>query len=279
MIVDTHVHVLAEDAAKYPRPNQGPADQSKWPNFSGEDLLKAMDDNGIDRALVVQAYHTYKFDNAYAVDVARKYAGRMTAVVVIDQSQPDAPDLISDLVENNGVQGVRLMKVRKNIYGDPQTFPLWERMRDLKLGVCFNKVDTPELPELQVILERFPEVPIALDHSWAGVLDTARPPYSELKPVMEMARYPNLFLKVAPNITHDLIDLKGDSKRFWNMTLEHYGAERVMWGSNYPAHWNHYGKIKERLHIMRDELSFLSAEQQRWIFGDAALRVWPKRAH
>ena len=44
----------------------------------------------------------------------------MTTVIaiVIDQSLPDAPDLISDLAENNGVRGLRLMKVRKKIYGD-----------------------------------------------------------------------------------------------------------------------------------------------------------------
>jgi hypothetical protein len=29
-----------------------------------------MDENGTDRALVVQAYHTYEFDNSYAIDVA-----------------------------------------------------------------------------------------------------------------------------------------------------------------------------------------------------------------
>ena len=132
------MRVSAEDIAKYPRRGQGPAEQAKWPNFSGEALIKAMNENGIDRALVVQAYHTYKFNNAYAIDVALKYPDRMQSVVVIDQTLPDAPDLISDLAENKGVRGVRLMRVRKNIYGDPQTFPLWERMRRQIFGPRAN---------------------------------------------------------------------------------------------------------------------------------------------
>lgn len=275
MIVDTHVHVLSDDAAKYPHHSKGPEGQSKWPPFTGEMLVQEMDEAGIDRALTVQAYHTYHFDNSYAIDIALKYPKRFQSVAVIDQSQPDAPNLVSELVANRGVRGLRMMKVRKNIYGDPQTFPLWERIRSLKIAICFNKIDTVDLPELKVILERFPEVPVALDHSWAGPLDQEDAPYSGFKQLMEFSRYPNLFLKIAPNITYDLIERKGDPKRFWNMVIEHYGANRLMWGSNYPAHWNVFGKVKPRLEIMRKELSYLSAEDQRWIFGESALRLWP----
>lgn len=46
-------------------------------------------------------------------------------------------------------------------------------------------------------------------------------------------------------------------------------------GSNYPAHWHKYGHIKERLAIMEEDFSFLSAEDRRWIFGEAALSLWP----
>jgi len=275
MIVDTHVHVLSDDIVKYSRPGKGPSEQPQWPDFTGEMLVQAMDESGIDRALTVQAYHTYRFDNSYAIDVALKHPKRFQSVVVIDQRLPDAPDLLSDLVENHGVRGLRMMKVRDKIYGDPQTFPLWERIRSLKIPVCLNKADTPQIPEIQAMLERFPEVQVALDHSWAGPLDREDPPYSFFKPMMELARYPNLFLKIAPNITYDMIDRKGDPKRFWSMAVEHFGANRLMWGSNYPAHWHLYGKPKERLAIMRKDLDFLSMEDQRWIFGESALRLWP----
>lgn len=62
MIVDTHVHVLSDDTAKYPRPGKGPSVQPQWPDFTGEMLMQAMDESGIDRALTVQAYHTMRKD-------------------------------------------------------------------------------------------------------------------------------------------------------------------------------------------------------------------------
>ena len=36
-----------------------------------------------------------------------------------------------------------------------------------------------------------------------------------------------------------------------------------------------YGHIKERLKIMEEDFSFLSAEERRWIFGETALSLWP----
>ena len=275
MIVDTHLHVVSDDDIRYPKLGKGPAEQPKWPAFTEEMLIRDLDEAGVDRALTVQGFHTYLFDNTYAIDVARHHPKRLQSVVVIDQRLPDAPDLMSDLVENHGVRGVRMMKVRDGIYSDPQTFPLWQRLQALKIPVCLNKAGPEQISEICTMLEKFPEVQLALDHSWAGPLDSADPPYSCFKEMMELSRYPNLFLKVAPNLTYDLIDRKGDSKRFWSMVVEHFGANRVMWGSNYPAHWHLYGKIKPRLDIMRKELAFLSENDQKWIFGESALRLWP----
>jgi hypothetical protein len=48
-----------------------------------------------------------------------------------------------------------------------------------------------------------------------------------------------------------------------------------MWGSNYPAHWHHYGDLKERLAIMQEDFAVLSKEDRNWIFGEAALSLWP----
>lgn len=275
MIVDTHMHVLSPDTARYPRPGQGPSSQPKWPDYTGEMLIADMDRAGIDRALTVQGYHTYHFDNRYAIDVARQFPQRLHSVAVIDHLQPGAPDQLSELVETRGVRGLRLMKVRGRTWGEPQTLALWERIRALRVPVCLNKVDAALIPELQALLERFPEVPIALDHSWAGPLDTEDAPYPFFNAFAGLARHPNLFLKIAPNLTWDIRERRGDPKPFWETVIARFGANRLMWGSNYPAHWRAYGDIPARLATMREELAFLDAESRRWIFGESALRLWP----
>ena len=57
--------------------------------------------------------------------------------------------------------------------------------------------------------------------------------------------------------------------------MEAFGARRIMWGSNYPAHWDHYGTIEDRLPLMQEDFSFLPKADCRAIFGETALRVWP----
>ena len=49
-----------------------------------------------------------------------------------------------------------------------------------------------------------------------------------------------------------------------------------MWGSNYPAHWDKYAQIPERLALTQRDLAFLPEEDRRWILGETALNVWPE---
>ncbi|MBI3918545.1 MAG: amidohydrolase family protein [Betaproteobacteria bacterium] len=53
-----------------------------------------------------------------------------------------------------------------------------------------------------------------------------------------------------------------------------FGARRIMWSSNYPAHPK-FGGIKARLEESKRALAFLSREDQEWIFGKTALSVYP----
>jgi predicted TIM-barrel fold metal-dependent hydrolase len=46
-----------------------------------------------------------------------------------------------------------------------------------------------------------------------------------------------------------------------------------MWGSNFPATFDR--GLKEQFDLAKEDLSFLSAEDQHWIFGETALTLWP----
>lgn len=135
MIVDTHVHVVSDDRKKYPQikdtehagsaPTVADIGQPEWPALTVETLLSTMDECGIDRALLVQTYFTYHFDNSYMIDAALAHPKRFLSVCVIDQLAKDAPDLLTELVEKRGVRGLRMMGARgKGVLGDPRTFPL-----------------------------------------------------------------------------------------------------------------------------------------------------------
>jgi len=53
-----------------------------------------------------------------------------------------------------------------------------------------------------------------------------------------------------------------------------FGANRIMWSSNYPAHPK-FGGIKERLEESRKALAFLSRTEQDRVFGGTASSLYP----
>lgn len=271
MIVDTHVHIVAEDRNKYPPKADAPA----WPVTTAEMLISMMDANGIDRALLVQTYFTYGYDNSYVADSAVAYPDRFLGVCVLDPLAPEAPDQLSELYERGRVRGIRLMNDRKkNVISidDPKTFPLWERIAALKIPVCMAAL-IEDVARVRVPAERFPQVPIALDHLWG--LKVEGPKFETIQPFLELARHPNIYVKTAPNNSVAVREVKGDTQTFYQRIVDTFGAQRIMWGSNYPAHTHAYGGIKERLGLGKADLGFLSADEQKWIFGETALKLWP----
>jgi amidohydrolase family protein len=52
-----------------------------------------------------------------------------------------------------------------------------------------------------------------------------------------------------------------------------FGASRMMWGSNFPA--TNDRSLKEQYDLARNELSFVPEADQRRLFGETALSLWP----
>ncbi len=208
--------------------------------------------------------------------MALKHPKFFQSVVVFDSRRPEVPDILTDMVRNQDVKGLRIMRIAEDIFRDPRSAPTWKRVHELKIPLIIGRVEKQIVPDVKAILDKHPGIQLVLDHSWASPqLAQQDPPYDYFKPLMDLASYPNLYLKVCPNISHDLRARKADSKIFWSMVIEHFGADRLMWGSNYPAYWDTLDKIPERLAIMREDLAYLGKKEQEWIFGETALKLWP----
>jgi predicted TIM-barrel fold metal-dependent hydrolase len=152
---------------------------------------------------------------------------------------------------------------------------LWERAAALKIPVCVA-AELPEIPDALETIARFPQVPVALEHMWG--VEIGDPPYERIAPVLTAARLPNVKLKLAANNSYAAREGAATPRTFFSLLAEHFAPERMMWGSNYPAHWDKYGKIPERLALMRADLAFLGADWNRWFFGESALTFWPSLA-
>jgi predicted TIM-barrel fold metal-dependent hydrolase len=271
MIIDTHVHPIAGDQQKYPR---RPVPPDWVTDTSAETLLSLNRDAGIDKTVLVQGFGPYAYDNSYATDCARSQPDSFVCVVIVDQRQPDAPERLAYWVTERGARGLRLVTNTEpeTQLDDPLTFPVWQRAASLRIPVCiltrFHQVS-----RLQAVLERFPAVSVALDHLGGPRLSDG-PPYQGLQPLFELARFANLYLKFSSETFYAAQRGRSNAKEFFSRVLDRFGAHRLMWGSNFPA--THDRPLKQQLALAREELSFVPAEEQRWLFGETALSLWPE---
>lgn len=283
MVVDTHVHVFTDDRKNYPQirdteragkiPSIAEIGQTEWPLTTVEILMQEMDKAGVDKATLVQAYFVYEYDNRYTIDSVNAHRNRFASVVVLDPLDPKSPDELSRLVENENVAGIRFMRGRlpESSLGKPETFALWDRIEKHKIPLAINDRLT-ELPRVRKPMERYPAVKVALEHAWGHKVGTP-PDFGHLQPLFSLADIPNLYVKTAINNIAAAREEGGTPQQFYARLVEVFGANRIMWSSNYPAHPK-FGSIKSRLDIAKAELAFLSEADQNWIFGETALSVY-----
>lgn len=278
MICDSHVHVVATDTRQYPRIDEG--SEHPHPANPADEMIREMDAAGIARCLAVQAFFTYAYDNRYAVDTARAHPDRFTSVCIVDPVDPASPDRLSDLVENHGVRGLRLMNVRGRTpvrIDDPQTFPLWERASALGITVSVAAL-LVDADAIRAPLERFPDVRILLDDIWGWGVDFAGPFAERMAPALALAAFPNFTLKIGPTITFAAREKGRDPVELYQLLIDRLGADRVMWGSNYPVRWGNQGSLRSRVDGEQKVWSFLPAGDREKVFSGNFNALWPLNA-
>jgi L-fuconolactonase len=274
MIVDTHVHVVSEDQRTYPR-QVTPGAPGEWVrNMSAEMLLSLNAQAGIDKTVLVQAYSAYRYDNSYTADCATGYPDHFASVIILDPLQADTPDDLSYWVRERGMRGLRLFTTTETEgtwLDDPRTFPVWERVISLGIPICIMAL-FHQLPRVRTVLERYPAVTVALDHLAVPRL-SGGPPYDGAQALFDLAQFPNLYVKFSSVNLYAASRGTSNVREFFSRLLDCFGASRMMWGSNFPA--TNDRSLKEQYDLARNELSFVAEADQRRLFGETALSLWP----
>lgn len=276
-LVDIHPHIISDDETRYP-PAPLFGKRSDWsqerPNTVAS-LIAAMDAAGVHKAAVVHSSTTYGFDNSYVVDGCNAYADRLIAVGSVDVAAPDAVNVIRDWV-GKGLKGLRIFTGGSTKDFDPTelenpaAYPAWEMLGKLGIPMCIQ-TGPIGLPQVTDLAKRFANVNIILDHlGRPEVLDG--PPYANAASLFEIAKLPNIYLKLTPRIFGDVKKGKASAESFFPKVVEAFGANRLAWGSNFPTS---PGTLTEILAEARAGLASLSAEDQAWIFGKTAQRLYP----
>ncbi len=270
MIVDTHVHVVSTDKVRHPLA-PGATGWSTEVTNPVEEMIKEMDNAGVDRATLVQPVGTYALDNSYQADSAKRFAGRTVGVGILDPVAPDAADKLTYWITERGMQGVRL--VSQADADDVRANPLWTRAQALGIPISLAGGGQPDrIDKMRAMAARFPGVIMAPDHM-AGWSNAKEHRTAMTRALIDLAALPNAYLRISTTSLAPYGSLDKSEQDMFRRIIEAFRPQRVMWGSNFPS--SREGGYGAQVELGRTALPFLSNEDRRWILGDTALTLWP----
>ena len=279
-IIDSHTHVIAGDSARYPLAPLG-GHRSTWSEERPVDcqgLVDAIDAAGVTRAVVVQASTVYGHDNRYVADSVTAHPDRFVGVFSVDVLAENG------LAETRrwlgrGLSGLRLFTTGTTMPGqatwldDPRSFPVWEFAEAEAVPVCLQ-MTADGIPMLRALLRRFPKVRVLLDHLARPKLADG-PPYEAARSLFELAGHEGVFLKLTNRTLATAKEGASTPQRFVERVVREFGAERIAWGSNFPAA---EGSLASLVREAREALAALPEAQQRMIFAGTIRGLYPALA-
>ena len=278
-VIDIHPHIVSPDTNKYPPTPIGGtrSDWSKERSVDFAQLVAAMDEGGVSKAAIVHSSTTYGFNNDYVADSIAGQRRRFTGVFSVHVLEPDAPQKMR-YWHSRGMDGMRIylrgstIKTAWMAIDDPRAAPAWRCAADMGISVCVNVLAQGEgTGQIRAILQAYPSVPLVIDHLGRPPIEDG-PPYAMAKEFFDLAKFPNVYLKLTPSGIDAARKGKATLETYLARLVKEFGAHRIAWGSNFPAA---AGSLKEIVEGSRRTLSSLSATDREWIFGRTAETLYP----
>lgn len=280
MIIDSHCHAWRFWPYEPPVPD---------PTSRGtvEQLLFEMDQAGVDRATVVCARIDHNPDNNdYVAECVRRHPERLHQFADVDcewmpsYHEPGAPDRLEEAIDQYGLTGFTHYVRRDD---DGSWYLSAEGLAFFRVAERRGQVVSLALPAhlqpvLRQIAERFPSVPF-LCHHLAGARAAEEPPYPVFRDILRSAEQPNVYVKVSGFHYASAVAWEypyQDCERIVRGLYEHFGPERLCWGSDYPV-VRRAMTYRQALEAFRTHCDFIPAEHRRLILGDNLARLLAER--
>ena len=232
-VIDAQVHVYERDRPERP-----------WIGFlhgpneaTGDQMVAAMNEVGVDGALLVSPYSMYRYDASYALEVHKKHPTRFGLIKPFD---PQAVDVVEQVVEwsqLDGTVGARIMlpdpfAVEAH---DPGLNRILTAGREADIPV--NVLCWGNAPLLGGLAERNPDTQIVLDH--LGLRQPFEPPppddpFGDLPKVLSLGNYKNVAIKItgACTLSHEPYPYR-DIWEPLQLIFDAFGIDRCLWGTDW----------------------------------------------
>lgn len=274
-LIDAHVHLWdtsrqghkGRDVPGFPFPNTV--------DGQAETLLSEMNRYGVVRAIAVQT-PWWQHDDRYLLDVADLYPDRFTVVgctpFILSEADPDA---IASRIGRDGMHGLRMHISEPGALDTiikGQFNSVFQRLSEHQLPVLFIGRAAGTFDVYKRIARIFPDLNIVVDHiGYVSLpLSGAR---SQINSLLNLSIQQRVYVKLAIHHQHSREPYPWrDLIPFQQRLVSEFGANRLMWGSNWPMREPTYA---ERLGVMSEHFPFHSDEDREWILGRTAETVWP----
>ena len=208
-------------------------------------------------------------------------AARLRGHGLIDPVDPNVADRLAYWIEEQGLSGMRFSPIYYKGKDEWLTASpaqaMWKRAATLGAVLNFF-IATEQLPKLEVMVREHPEVPTIIDH--VSQIDlSAADPLPEMKKLLAMARYPNVYVKISEltSVSKSHEYPFPDALPWIKMVYDAFGPSRLLWGTGYPGQSRAFYKrpsLAQELALVREKIPFFTPEDQRKILGLNAAQLW-----
>jgi predicted TIM-barrel fold metal-dependent hydrolase len=270
--IDVQVHAYERNHPGRPWVGtlHGPAE------VTGDQMVAAMDEVGVDGAVLVSPFSMYGYDASYALEVYAKHPGKYRLVKPVDPNDPGVADTIAAWAALEGTVGVRIM-MRDNVSTDPAD-PGINRVLAAagRRSLAVNLLCWGRLEQAGQLAARNPDTQIVVDH--LGLQQPFEPPappngWADLPKVLALAAQPNIAIKIsgACTLSHE----KFPYNDIWDplgRMFDAFGMGRCMWGTDWTRA---VGLLTYRQGVEAFRVTDrLSAGDRAALMGETLMRVY-----
>ena len=207
------------------------------PEVTGPDMIKAMDEVGVDGALLISVYTMYKWDASYAVAVRKQFPNRFALIKPVDSNDPKVGETIEEWAKMDGTVAVRIM-FTPEVSTDPAHPGINKVLATAgKCDLPVNLMARGRLEQVAELAKRHPDTTLVIDH--LGLEQPMKPPapkepWVELPKLLALAPHKNIVVKIsgACTLSHEPFPYK-DIRQPVGRILDTFGLDRCMWGTDW----------------------------------------------
>lgn len=277
MRIDAHQHFWIYDAAEY-----GWIDDSMTAlrrNFLPSDLKPELERNGVQGCVAVQARQSLE-ETRWLLQLAEQSSFVLGVVGWVDLCAQDVREQLKSLAANPKLVGVRHI-----VQAEPDDRFLLRP--DFMRGVAALEefdlaydvlIYTKHLPVAAEFVQKLPRQRFVLDH-------LAKPPIRDRevnlweREIRGLSTFPNVFCKLSGLVTEaDWANWKADDlKPYLDVAFDAFGAERLMFGSDWPVCLAaaSYSRVAGAI---KDYLASRTDGERDAVLGGNAQRFWRLKA-